>query len=100
MQSSKSPHSGARRDFRPVLIACCLAMLSVGDNSTAIMAALPAMTTTLHLGPAEVEWVVNAYLLAAAVFIILGGDAADQFGRDIHRPSASACLRWPRYSSP
>jgi len=37
-------------------------MLSVGDNSTAIMAALPAMTTDLHLGPSEVEWVVNAYL--------------------------------------
>jgi DHA2 family multidrug resistance protein-like MFS transporter len=67
-------------DFRPVLIACCLAMLSVGDNSTAIMAALPAMTSNLHLGPPEVEWVVNAYLLTAAIFIILGGDAADQFG--------------------
>jgi MFS family permease len=67
-------------DLRPVLIACCLAMLSVGNNSTAIMAALPAMTGGLHLGPAEIEWVVNAYLLTAAVFIILGGDAADQFG--------------------
>jgi MFS family permease len=67
-------------DRRPVLIACCLAMLSVGDNSTAIMAALPAMTSDLRLGPAAVEWVVNAYLLAAAVFIILGGEAADRFG--------------------
>ncbi len=26
------------------------------------------------------EWVVNAYLLAAAAFIILGGEVADQFG--------------------
>src|SRR5437868_1861174 len=67
-------------NHRPVLIACCLAMLSVGDNSTAIMAALPAITHALQLAPAEVEWVVNAYLLAAAVFIVLGGDAADQFG--------------------
>ena len=67
-------------DFKPVLIACCLAMLSVGNNSTAIMAALPAMTSSLQLGPAEVEWVVNGYLLTAAVFIILGGDAADRFG--------------------
>jgi MFS family permease len=67
-------------DLTAVLIACCLAMLAVGDNSTAIMAALPAMTNSLHLGAAEVEWVVNAYLLAAAVFIILGGEAADRFG--------------------
>jgi predicted MFS family arabinose efflux permease len=63
-----------------VLIASCLTMLSVGENSTAIMAALPAMTSELRLGPATVEWIVNAYLLASAVFIILGGEAADQFG--------------------
>jgi MFS family permease len=68
------------RDTRLALIACYLAMLSVGENSTAIMAALPAMTATLQLGPAAVEWAVNAYLLAAAVFIVVGGEAADQFG--------------------
>jgi MFS family permease len=68
------------RDAGLVLAACCLAILSVGENSTAIMAALPAMTGDLHLGPAAVEWVVNAYLLASAVFIILGGEAADRFG--------------------
>jgi len=68
------------RDLRLVLVACCLAMLAVGENSTAIMAALPAMTSSLRLGPATVEWAVNAYLLASAVCIILGGEAADQFG--------------------
>jgi MFS family permease len=72
--------SNAKSDFRPVLAACCLAMLAVGDNSTAIMAALPAMTDSLQLGRPEVEWVVNAYLLTAAIFIVVGGDAADQFG--------------------
>ena len=61
-------------------MACCLAMLAVGDNSTAIMAALPVMRGELKLGPAEVEWVVNAYLLVAAIFIVVGGDAADQAG--------------------
>jgi MFS family permease len=69
-----------KADLRPVLFACCLAMLAVGDNSTAIMAALPEMRGDLKLGPAEVEWVVNAYLLTAAIFIVVGGDAADQFG--------------------
>jgi DHA2 family multidrug resistance protein-like MFS transporter len=67
-------------DSRLVLAACCLAMLAVGENSTAIMAALPAMTRSLGFAPVTVEWVVNAYLLASAVFIILGGEAADQFG--------------------
>ncbi len=68
------------RDRMLVLAACYLAILSVGENSTAIMAALPAMTSGLGLGPATVEWIVNAYLLASAVFIVLGGDAADRFG--------------------
>jgi MFS family permease len=67
-------------ESKSVLIACYLAMLSVGDNSTAIMAALPTMKSDLQFGPPTVEWVVNAYLLAAAVFIILGGEAADRFG--------------------
>src|SRR5271170_6286570 len=71
--------SGSRNP-RLVLIASCLTMLSVGENSTAIMAALPAMTSELRLVPAMVEWIVNAYLLASAVFIILGGESADQFG--------------------
>src|SRR5262245_50281336 len=72
--------SSTKSDLTPVLTTCCLAMLAVGDNSTAIMAALPDMKGTLRLAPAEVEWVVNAYLLTAAIFIIVGGDAADQFG--------------------
>src|SRR5262245_18944115 len=72
--------SDAKGDLRLVLFACCLAMLAVGDNSTAIMAALPEMRSELKLGSAEVEWVVNAYLLTAAIFIVVGGDAADQFG--------------------
>jgi MFS transporter, DHA2 family, multidrug resistance protein len=74
------PDPQAKNDFKPVLIACCLAMLAVGDNSTAIMAGLPDMKAGLQLGPAELEWVVNAYLLTAAIFIVVGGGAADQLG--------------------
>ena len=68
------------RSPKLVLAACCLTMLAVGENSTAIMAALPAMTAELRLEAATVEWIVNAYLLASAVFIVLGGEAADRFG--------------------
>jgi len=55
-------------------------MLAVGANSTAIMAALPEMRTEPSLGSAGVEWAVNAYLVASAAFIVLGGQAADRFG--------------------
>src|SRR5262249_30578941 len=75
---------------RLVLIACCLAILSIGENSTAIMAALPAMASSLRMRPATVEWAVNAYLLASAVFIIMGGEVADLFGA--RRSSAAGCV--------
>jgi MFS family permease len=65
---------------RTTFIACCLAIFAVGENSTAIMAALPEMAASLDLRPATMEWVVNAYLLAAAAFIILGGEMADRIG--------------------
>src|SRR5207244_93057 len=58
----------------------CLAMLAVGANSTAIMAALPSMRTELVLSSAGVEWAINAYLVGSAAFIVLGGQAADRFG--------------------
>ncbi|WP_019905085.1 MFS transporter [Methylobacterium sp. 77] len=65
---------------RIVVAASCLGMLCLGANGTAIMAALPTMREDLALGGIEVEWVVNAYLLASAAFIILGGKMADRAG--------------------
>ena len=55
-------------------------MLAVGANGTAIMAALPTMQAELFLSSAGVQWAVNAYLVASATCIVLGGQAADWFG--------------------
>ena len=60
--------------------SCCLGMLAVGINGTAIMAALPTMRTELGLNASTVTWAVNAYLLASASCIILGGSVSDRFG--------------------
>jgi len=65
--------------FALVLWSSCLAMLAVGTNSTAIMAALPLMRTELSLSPAGVQWAVNAYLVMSAACVVLGGKAADRF---------------------
>jgi len=69
-----------RAEFASVLWSSCLAMLAVGANSTAIMAALPSMRTELSLSAAGVEWAVNAYLVVSAAFVVLGGQAADRLG--------------------
>jgi MFS family permease len=78
-----------RAAFAPLLWASCLAMLAVGANSTAIMAALPNMQAELLLSSAGVEWAVNSYLVVSAAFIVLGGRAADRFGA---RPASMAGL--------
>src|SRR6266481_5626407 len=78
-----------RTGFAAVLWSACLAMLAVGVNSTAIMAALPSMRTELGLSSAGVEWAVNAYLVVSAAFIVLGGQGADRFGA---RPASVAGL--------
>jgi len=69
-----------RIEFASVLFSSCLAMLAVGANGTAIMAALPTMQAELSLSSAGVQWAVNAYLVASAACIVLGGQAADWFG--------------------
>ena len=63
-----------------VLLASCLAMLGIGMNSTAIMAALPTMRTDFGLGEIGTQWTINAYLVVSASCIVLGGKAADLFG--------------------
>jgi MFS family permease len=69
-----------RSGFASVLWSSCLATLGVGANGTAIMAALPTMQAELFLSSAGVQWAVNAYLVASATCIVLGGQAADWFG--------------------
>src|SRR5260370_16435663 len=78
-----------RTGFAAVLWSACLAMLAVGVNSTAIMAALPSMRTELGLRSGGVEWAVKGYLVVSAAFIVLGGQAADRFGA---RPASMAGL--------
>jgi MFS family permease len=75
-------HATAKRRLGvpAVLWSSCLAMLAVGANSTAIMAALPTIRSELSLSPAGLQWAVNAYLVASAACIVLGGQAADRFG--------------------
>ena len=66
------------RDRTLVMAACYLSMLSVGENSTAIMAALPAMTSGLGFGPPMAEWIVNTSL----------GSVPSAENRPLRRPPA------------
>ncbi|GJE12782.1 MFS transporter [Methylobacterium longum] len=63
-----------------IVWSCCLGMLAIGINGTAIMTALPTMRRELGLDGRQVEWAVNAYLLAAAACVMLGGAITDRAG--------------------
>jgi EmrB/QacA subfamily drug resistance transporter len=42
--------------------------------------ALPALQSDLHIDSAEVQWVINAYLLVLGSFMLVGGSLGDRFG--------------------
>lgn len=64
-----------------VLVAGCLAQFLVVLDVSVVNVALPAMRTALGFDAAGLQWVVNAYTLTFAGFLLLGGRAADLFGR-------------------
>ena len=70
-----------RADPRWTLAACVLASsLSFVDGSV-LNVALPAIRASYGAGAAEVQWVVNAYLLPLSALLLLGGALGDLFGR-------------------
>src|SRR5690606_39008458 len=63
-----------------VALACAGQFLVVLDVSV-VNVALPSMRTGLGLSEQGLQWVVNAYAIAFAGFMLLGGRAGDLFGR-------------------
>jgi EmrB/QacA subfamily drug resistance transporter len=58
-----------------------VAQFMVVLDSVIATVALPQMQATLHLSNSALQWVVTAYALAFGGFLLLGGRAADLFGR-------------------
>ncbi|MFB7373260.1 MFS transporter [Streptomyces sp. NPDC056222] len=70
----------APRTWLVVLAACAGQFLVVLDVSV-VNVALPSMRTDLGLSATGLQWVLSAYSIAFAGFMLLGGRAADLFGR-------------------
>jgi MFS family permease len=64
-----------------ILAVCCIAQLMVVLDVSVVIVALPQMRHDLGLTVTGQQWVVNAYTLTFAGFLMLGGRAADLFGR-------------------
>jgi EmrB/QacA subfamily drug resistance transporter len=65
---------------RAVLAICAVAQFMVVLDVSIVNVALPQMRHELGLTLTSQQWVVNAYTLTFAGFLMLGGRAADLFG--------------------
>src|SRR3954451_4074299 len=69
----------SRRNW--TLILCCLAQFMVILDVSIVNVALPSIRRDLGFSATDLQWVVNAYTLTFAGFLLLGGRAADLLGR-------------------
>jgi EmrB/QacA subfamily drug resistance transporter len=68
------------RAFAMLLVLCGALFLDAMDVSM-IGVALPSIRSDLGLSTSSLQWVVSAYVLGYGGFLLLGGRAADLFGR-------------------
>jgi EmrB/QacA subfamily drug resistance transporter len=64
-----------------LLAVVCVGQFMVVLDLSIVNVALPAMQRDLHFSTTQLQWVVNAYALTFGGFLLLGGRAADLFGR-------------------
>ena len=79
MSSAQAKASG--RASTPLLVLLCLAQFMVILDVSIVNVALPSIHDGLHFSATGLQWVVNAYTITFAGFLLLGGRAADLLGR-------------------
>ncbi|GAA2592463.1 DHA2 family efflux MFS transporter permease subunit [Dactylosporangium fulvum] len=63
------------------LVAIVLSVLTVGFDTTILNVALPTLATELDAGNAELQWLVDAYVLVFAGLLLPMGALGDRYGR-------------------
>jgi EmrB/QacA subfamily drug resistance transporter len=78
--SSTSVSATPTRTWLTLAVVLTTQMMIVLDSAI-VNIALPDMQQALHIAPASLSWVVNAYTLAFGGLLLLGARAGDLFGR-------------------
>src|SRR5262245_7285235 len=63
------------------LVVVCLGQLMMVVDMTVVNVALPVIQRDLRFSPADLTWVVGAYLISYGSFLLLAGRLGDLFGR-------------------
>jgi EmrB/QacA subfamily drug resistance transporter len=64
-----------------ILAVCCVAQFMVILDLSIVNVALPSIQSSLGFSSPDLQWVVDAYAITFAGFLMLGGRAADRFGQ-------------------
>jgi len=64
-----------------ILAATILGSSMAFIDGTVVNVALPALQSALHASLSDVQWVVEAYALFLAAFLLIGGALGDLYGR-------------------
>ncbi len=64
-----------------LLAVCCVAQFMVILDLSIVNVALPSIQADLGFSSPDLQWVVDAYAITFAGFLMLGGRAADRFGQ-------------------
>jgi MFS family permease len=64
-----------------VLLTMCFALAMAMLDNTVVNVALPRIQQDLNAGFSELQWVVDAYVLAFASLLLTGGILGDRYGR-------------------
>ncbi len=64
-----------------LLIVCCVAQFMVILDLSIVNVALPSIQSSLEFSSPDLQWVVDAYAITFAGFLMLGGRAADHYGQ-------------------
>ena len=64
-----------------LLAVCCVAQFLVILDLSIVNVALPAIQASLGFSSIDLQWVVDAYAIVFAGFLMVGGRATDRFGQ-------------------
>jgi EmrB/QacA subfamily drug resistance transporter len=80
----RSTHAASvepRHDKPWILAVAVLGSTMAYVDESVVNVALPKIQADLHTSLASMQWVINAYTLCMSALLLIGGAAADQFGR-------------------
>ena len=64
-----------------ILLILCLSLLVLVVDNTVLNLAIPSLMRDLGATPADIQWIIDAYILVFAGLLLTAGSLSDRYGR-------------------